>query len=125
MIKVGDYFKIDNMENCSSLSSRVTEGRLYLCKKGVHSKYPKYVDPDDILHDPYVYFTDDYGSTAYHYANMFTKVDNDVLQTIAPKFRDDYKAVHDLYDQYPAPESIVDALDTIIKLCNTLKANHG
>ena len=97
MINVGDYFKIDNMENCSSLSSRVTKGRLYLCTKTASSAFPCSEE------DPYIYFTDDYGITAYHYANMFVKVDNEVLHSIAPMFRDDSKAVHDMYDQYPAP----------------------
>ena len=78
MINVGDYFKIENMENCSSLSSRVTEGKLYLCTKTASSAFPCSED------DPYVYFTDDYGITAYHYSNMFNKVSQDVLDTIAP-----------------------------------------
>ena len=99
MINVGDYFKIENMENCSSLSSRVTKGRLYLCTKTASSAFPCSEE------DPYVYFTDDYGITAYHYANMFNKVDSDVLHSIAPMFRDDKYAVHDMYDQYPAPTS--------------------
>lgn len=76
MIKVGDYFKIDNMENCKSLQTRVKAGRLYLCTAATPSAYPSSTD------DPYVYFTDDYGITAYHYANMFNKVSDDVLDTI-------------------------------------------
>ena len=97
MIKVGDYFKVTNMEDCSSLTGRATTGRVYICTKTATSAFPNGED------DPYVYFTDDYGITAYHYANMFNKLDSDVLHSIALMFRDDSKAVHNMYDQYPAP----------------------
>ena len=97
-IKVGDYFTVDNIDNCSSLSGQVKEGRMYLCTKTKSSTYPA----GD--YDPYIYFIDDYGRTAYHYANMFTKVTGSYfLDTIAPTFRDTFNRVCVSSGRFPEP----------------------
>jgi len=79
MIEIGDYFKIDNMENCSSLRSKTTIGRLYVCTNTRPSTFPTSGE------DPYVHFKNDRGGDSYHYANMFTKVSKDVVDTITPE----------------------------------------
>ena len=99
MITVGDYFKIDDMENCSSLSTKTTMGRLYLCESIAPSKFP--CDDKDV----YVYFTNDFGGTSSHYANMFVKVDNDILDTIAPA--NPKRVLYDVCDVYTAPTGAV------------------